>query len=77
MKILFQVIVLRQRLGQKEIVHENKVFTPGNLPRCSYKFCNYKDTCAYNYNKSTKSQCYQDHFVHRMEVLEECTEIVS
>jgi hypothetical protein len=58
--------VLRIRLGQKEIVHENKVFTPGNLPRCSYKFCNYKDTCAYNYNKATKSQCYQDHFVHRM-----------
>lgn len=67
LKFLFKISeVLRLRLGQKEIVHENKVFTPGNLPRCSYKFCNYRDTCVYNYNKTTKSQCYQDHFVHRM-----------
>jgi hypothetical protein len=67
LKYLFQLSeILRIRLDQKEIIHDNKVFTPGNLPRCSYKFCSYKDTCAYNYNTTTKSQCYQDHYVHRM-----------
>lgn len=67
LKFLLQISeVLRLRLGQKEIIHENKVLTPDNLPRCSYKFCNYKDTCAYNYNITNKSQCYQDHYVHRM-----------
>jgi hypothetical protein len=58
--------VLRIRLGQKEIYHEIKILIPDNLPRCSYKFCNYKDTCTYNYNLEIKSQCYQDHYVHRM-----------
>jgi hypothetical protein len=67
LKYLLQLSeILRIRLGQKEIIHESKVLTPGNLPRCSYKFCNYKDTCVYNYNPTTKSQCYQDHYVHRM-----------
>jgi len=67
LKFLLQISeILRIRLGQKEIIHENKLFTPGNLQRCSYKFCNYKDTCVYNYNPTSKSQCYQDHYVHRM-----------
>ena len=58
--------ILRIRIGQKEIIHDNKVLVPGNLPRCSYKFCSYKDTCSYNYNNNIKRQCYQDHYVHRM-----------
>jgi hypothetical protein len=67
LKYLFQLSeILRIRLGQKEIIHDNKILTPSNVPRCSYKFCNYKDTCTYNYNKNSKSQCYQDHYVHRM-----------
>ncbi len=57
--------ILRIRIGQKEIVHDTK---NGNvsISRCSYKFCNYKDACVYNYNVKNKSQCYQDHYVHRM-----------
>jgi hypothetical protein len=67
LKYIFQLSeVLRERLGQKEIIHDAKVLVPNNLPRCSYKFCSYKDTCTYNYNATIKSQCYQDHFVHRM-----------
>ena len=58
--------ILRIRLNQKEIIHENKIVLPNNLPRCSYKFCSFKDTCSYNYNISSKNQCYQDHYVHRM-----------
>jgi hypothetical protein len=56
---------LRIRINQKEIIHDNK-FTNNSISRCSYKFCNYRDTCVYNYNIKNKSQCYQDHFVHRM-----------
>ena len=58
--------ILRIRLGQKEIIHEKKLITNNNIPRCSYKFCNYKYECTYNYNTKLKSQCYQDHYVHRM-----------
>jgi hypothetical protein len=67
LKFLLEISeILRQRLNQKEIVHENKILTSENLPRCSYKFCCYKDTCPYNYNLTTKVQCYQDHYVHKM-----------
>lgn len=58
--------ILRIRLGQKEIIHDSKMYSTNNLLRCSYKFCSYKDTCVYNYNTKTKSLCYQDHYVHRM-----------
>jgi hypothetical protein len=67
LKFLLEISeILRLRLNQKEIIHENKVLTPDNLSRCSYKFCCYKDACPYNYNLITKVQCYQDHYVHKM-----------
>jgi hypothetical protein len=67
LKFLYELSeILRIRLNQKEIIHENKIFTPNNLPRCSYKFCSFKDACSYNYNMTSKNQCYQDHYVHRM-----------
>jgi hypothetical protein len=56
---------LRNRLGQKEIIMEKKSYSEENISRCSYKFCNFKDSCNYNYNKS-KNMCYQDHYVHNM-----------
>ena len=37
-----------------------------NIPRCSYKFCKFKDSCSYNYNSKSKNVCYQDHYVHNM-----------
>ena len=56
---------LRTRINQKEIVIEKKTYSDDNITRCSYKFCNFKDSCNYNYNKS-KNMCYQDHYVHNM-----------
>ena len=35
------------------------------IVRCSYKFCNFKDSCVYNYSKKGNC-CYQDHYVHNM-----------
>jgi len=67
LKFLYKLSeILRIRLNQKEIIHENKILMPNNLPRCSYKFCSFKDVCSYNYNITSKNQCYQDHYVHRM-----------
>ena len=61
LKLLLELSeILRTRLKQKEI-KINKT----NLHRSSYKFCNYKDKCTYNYNKK-KNYCYQDHYVHNM-----------
>ena len=66
LKFLFDLSeILRIRIGQKEIIHDSKIIN-SSISRCSYKFCNYKDTCVYNYNTKNKSQCYQDHYVHRM-----------
>jgi hypothetical protein len=57
---------LRNRVGQKEIVHEVKNYNENNISRCSYKFCTYRDGCSYNYNSKSKNLCYQDHYVHSM-----------
>ena len=66
LKFLFDLSeILRIRIGQKEIVHDFKIIN-NSISRCSYKFCNYKDICVYNYNTKNKSQCYQDHYVHKM-----------
>jgi len=52
--------ILRKRLDLKKIeLKKNK----NNIFRCSYKFCNYKDSCMYNYGKN-KNVCYTDHYVH-------------
>ena len=59
--------ILRIRLKQQAI-NMNKGFNKNiNISLCSYKFCNYKEECAYNYNFGKKTnQCYQDHYVHNM-----------
>ena len=66
LKLLYNLSeCLRTRINQKEILIEKKNYTDDNISRCSYKFCNFKDSCNYNYNK-TKNLCYQDHYVHNM-----------
>ena len=57
---------LRTRLGQEEVKVEKNIYNDDNISRCSYKFCNYKDSCNYNYNKAKNLICYQDHYVHSM-----------
>jgi hypothetical protein len=55
--------ILRGRLKQTNVSF-NKT-TNAVIVRCSYKFCNYKENCTYNYGKKGLA-CYQDHFVHNM-----------
>ena len=61
--------ILCARLGQTNVVI-NKTTTMNNniihaITRCSYKFCNYKENCTYNYGAKGLA-CYQDHYVHNM-----------
>lgn len=56
--------ILRNRLKQPIIILNKNIKTSGII-RCSYKFCNYKEECIYNYSKKDNS-CYQDHYVHNM-----------
>ena len=56
--------ILRNRLKQN-IITFNKLSKTNGIVRCSYKFCNYKEECTYNYNKKGNG-CYQDHYVHNM-----------
>lgn len=57
--------ILSNRLKLNEIEHKHKNYN-NYIPRCSYKFCSFKNECFYNYNMKTKNVCYQDHYVHNM-----------
>lgn len=57
--------ILSKRLNLPEVVHKNKTIS-NFIPRCSYKFCNFKHECYYNYNLKNCNICYQDHYVHNM-----------
>ena len=58
--------ILRERLDQKLLKINKKT---NNIHRSSYKFCNFKNLCNYNYFKN-KTCCYQDHYVHNMVILD-------
>ena len=62
--LFFLSEILRNRLSQPNLCHENYNIK-SSIPRCSYKFCNYKDSCIFNYSENKKI-CYQDHYVHNM-----------
>ena len=63
LKICFELSeILRQKINQKQI----KILSKKNIQRCSYKFCNFKENCNYNYSKKKNNYCYQDHYVHNM-----------
>lgn len=56
--------MLRIRIKQSAITFTKPQKNSG-IVRCSYKFCNYKENCTYNYGKKGCA-CYQDHYVHNM-----------
>ncbi len=58
--------VLRKKINQKKFTHDlKKIKIINSIPRSSYKFCHFKDSCVYNYD-SKKNGCYADHYVHNM-----------
>jgi hypothetical protein len=52
---------LAKKYNQKELSHSRKHYS--NIPRNSYKFCNFGYTCKYN---SNKQKCYGQHFVFNL-----------
>jgi hypothetical protein len=56
---------LANKIKLKRISHAFVNTKIPSIPRSSYKFCNFKDSCQYNYDDK-KEGCYADHFVHNM-----------
>ena len=55
---------MANKIKQKIFVH-NINTDEIKIVRSSYKFCNYKSKCTYNYDKN-KPGCYADHYPHSM-----------
>jgi hypothetical protein len=53
------------KLNLNIISHSKRFKDEYLINRCSYKFCNYKDNCEFNYDKKNK-KCNCDHYVHNM-----------
>ena len=56
---------LSNKIKLKKIIHPFLNTKIPSIPRSSYKFCNFKDSCQYNYDDK-KEGCYADHYVHNM-----------
>ena len=56
---------LNSRIGLKLYNHNDSLIKPDKVIRSSYKFCNFKHNCSYNYDNKKKG-CYADHYVHNM-----------
>lgn len=56
---------LNNKVGLKIYDHDDSLIKQDKVIRSSYKFCNFKHNCNYNYDKRKKG-CYADHYVHNM-----------
>ena len=56
---------LNNRIGLKLYTHSDTLIKQDKVIRSSYKFCNFKHNCSYNYDNKKKG-CYADHYVHNM-----------
>lgn len=57
--------VLCDKINQSLFTHNYNFIKKDKIIRSSYKFCNYKHECTYNYEKGKKG-CYADHYPHNM-----------
>ena len=67
--------ILKERLNLQSIKINFNSINLKFIPRSSYKFCNFKDACKYNYNESKDKGCYAHHYVY--DLLEFDLEIVN
>jgi hypothetical protein len=64
--LLDSSIYLAEKLKlQPQYHHVSDLLNTQNIPRCSYKFCSFKENCSYNYDL-TKKGCYSDHYAYNM-----------
>jgi hypothetical protein len=66
---------LATKLNLSKITHSKRFKEEFLINRCSYKFCNYKDNCEFNYDKKSK-KCNSDHYVHNM-VSADCDSLID
>ena len=57
--------ILSEKINQTVFTHNYNFIKKDKIIRSSYKFCNYKHECTYNYEKGKKG-CYADHYPHNM-----------
>ncbi len=57
--------LLSEKISQALFTHNYNFIKKDKIIRSSYKFCNYKHDCTYNYEKGKKG-CYADHYPHNM-----------
>lgn len=57
--------ILSEKINQTMFTHNYNFIKKDKIIRSSYKFCNYKHECTYNYEKGKKG-CYADHYPHNM-----------
>lgn len=58
--------ILKNRLNMKTIEINLDNLNKNSIPRSSYKFCNFKDACKYNYEKKSCKGCYAHHYVYNL-----------
>lgn len=56
---------LSEKIKQSLFNHSLEYLKKDKIIRSSYKFCNFKQNCNYNY-ESGKKGCYADHYPHNM-----------
>ena len=56
---------LNKKVKMKLFTHNENLIKSDKVIRSSYKFCNFKHNCSYNYDNKKKG-CYADHYVHHM-----------
>ena len=66
--------ILSNKINLKIYNHNYEFVKKDKIVRSSYKFCNYKHSCTYNYEKGKKG-CYADHYPHHM-VYADCDAIL-
>ena len=65
-KILNICQILKEKLNMNTIQIKKEIINKNNLPRSSYKFCNHKDACKFNYSKDKNKKCHNHHYVHNL-----------
>ena len=65
-KILNICQILKDKLNMKTIQIKKDMINKNNVPRSSYKFCNHKDACKFNYSKDKNKKCHNHHYVHNL-----------
>ena len=66
---------LSEKIKQNLFNHNLECLRKDKIIRSSYKFCNFKQNCNYNY-ESGKKGCYADHYPHNM-IYADCLSLIE